>query len=124
MDMSDKKICWRCRCPDTPGGIEQDGDSALLAGYAETFGINVFKVREVGRTPHITHTEHAQRALKAHFFARQRDSRFAVVVSRPRGQHATWSGQDDDGRRIFRSGRSASLVHLKSTASSAWTGSG
>src|SRR5664279_2645061 len=33
-------------------------------GTRETFGINVFKVREVGRTPHITRTPNMPRGVE------------------------------------------------------------
>ena len=36
-------------------------------GTRETFGINVFKVREVGRAPHITKTPNMPKGLKAWF---------------------------------------------------------
>jgi hypothetical protein len=48
------------RCPYQAGRDQQAGDPAVLARHrcahraAETFGINVFKVREVMRTPPIT----------------------------------------------------------------------
>ena len=48
------------RCANPPGGHQQTGDPSLLLGInartgrRETFGINVFKVREVMRTPNIT----------------------------------------------------------------------
>jgi two-component system chemotaxis response regulator CheV len=45
-------------------------------GTRETFGINVFKVREVGRTPHITRTPNMpKRGRRPDLAARQRHPR-------------------------------------------------
>ena len=45
--------------------LEPDGDPAVLPGHWENFGINVFKVREVSRTPFITRTPNMPRVSRA-----------------------------------------------------------
>ena len=65
MDMSEKKnlldsIDARTRL----AGSNKMEILLFSLGTRETFGINVFKVREVGRTPHITKTPNMPRGVE------------------------------------------------------------
>jgi CheY-like chemotaxis protein len=60
------------RCAHPAGRFEPDGDPAVLTGHPRTFGINVFKVREVSQTPDNQDAEHAARCRRPHQPARQR----------------------------------------------------
>ena len=65
MDMSDKKTCWKASMPARGSPVPTRWKSCCSrSGTRETFGINVFKVREVGRTPHITRTPNMPKGVE------------------------------------------------------------
>ncbi len=65
MDMSDKKNLLESVDARTRLAGSNKMEILLFSlGTRETFGINVFKVREVGRTPHITKTPNMPRGVE------------------------------------------------------------
>ena len=65
MDMSDKKNLLESVDARTRLAGSNKMEILLFSlGTRETFGINVFKVREVGRTPHITRTPNMPRGVE------------------------------------------------------------
>jgi two-component system chemotaxis response regulator CheV len=71
-------------------------------GTRETFGINVFKVREVGRTPHITKTPNMPRGVEGLISLRGNVIPVLSLISFLEYEGSSprvW--QDDDGRRVL-----------------------
>ena len=65
MDMSDKKNLLESVDASTRLAGSNKMEILLFSlGTRETFGINVFKVREVGRTPHITRTPNMPKGVE------------------------------------------------------------
>ena len=65
MDMSDKKTLLESVDARTRLAGSNKMEILLFSlGTRETFGINVFKVREVGRTPHITRTPNMPKGVE------------------------------------------------------------
>lgn len=71
-------------------------------GTRETFGINVFKVREVGRTPHITRTPNMPKGVEGLISLR---GNVIPVLSLSSyldlEECSSWFGQNDDGCRVL-----------------------